>query len=103
MVAWNSREAGVRLDESTGVAAFSCWCTACGTWGRDLPLGEALARCGPAIRARDLARRLRCVRCGARQAEIRVITDTLNWRRSADWQPDRQNAPLGPPGRRRQA
>ncbi|MDX2233801.1 MAG: hypothetical protein NW200_04815 [Hyphomonadaceae bacterium] len=79
MVAWNSPEPGVRLDESQGAVALATWCQACRRGGRSIPIAEAMARLGPTARFRDVAQRLRCDRCGARRGEVRVEIDPQAW------------------------
>lgn len=82
---WTAAEAlhpdGVRLDDRGGAAsghylAFSC----CGDESvchayRVAGIGQAIERFGPAIRKRELERRLRCGTCGNRNIRVSLAVD----------------------------
>ena len=74
MVWWNSKERGVRLGGDTSLG-LSVSCTKCGRVAR-IRLDVALRLWGERSFARDIARDLRCSKCGARQACVHVISDS---------------------------
>ena len=73
MVWWNDRERGVRPGGDTGLG-LSVSCTKCHHIAR-IRLDVALRLWGERTFARDIARDLRCSKCGARQACVNVISD----------------------------
>jgi hypothetical protein len=74
MVWWNSRERGVRLGADTSLG-LSVTCTKCTRIAR-IRLDVALRLWSERSFARDIARDLRCSKCGARQACVHVIADS---------------------------
>lgn len=75
MVWWNDRKRGVRLGRMRHSLGFFISCTACGHSARIRRL-TALRLWGERTFSRDVARDLRCSRCGQAKACIHVITDT---------------------------
>jgi hypothetical protein len=73
MVWWNSKERGVRLGGDTSLG-LSVSCTKCNHVAC-IRLDVALRLWGERTCARDIARDLRCTKCGARQACVQVISD----------------------------
>jgi len=73
MVWWNSKERGVRLGADTSLG-LSVSCTKCTHVAR-IRLDVALRLWGERTFARDIARDLRCAKCGARQASVQVISE----------------------------
>jgi rubredoxin len=61
-------------DAITARGAVRARCRACGHRGR-MDIGHLAMRWGPTTRFSKLARRLRCRRCGARQASFDVTTE----------------------------
>lgn len=74
MVWWNDRERGVRLGGTTTLG-LSVSCTNCQHIAR-IRLDVALRLWGERSFARDVARDLRCSRCGKRAACVHVISDS---------------------------
>ncbi|MBL8552222.1 MAG: hypothetical protein JNJ73_19695 [Hyphomonadaceae bacterium] len=74
MVWYNDRARGVRLGGQTSVG-LSVSCTACHRTAR-IRLDVALRLWGERTFARDIARDLRCAKCGARAACVQVISDS---------------------------
>lgn len=74
MVWWNSKQRGVRLGSDTSLG-LSVGCTKCHHSAK-IRLDVALRLWGERGFARDIARDLRCSKCGARQACVQVISDS---------------------------
>lgn len=73
MVWYNSKERGVRLGDDTTMG-LSVSCTKCHHVAR-IRLDTALRLWGERTRAREIARDLRCSRCGQCAASVHVISD----------------------------
>ncbi|GAM97337.1 hypothetical protein U91I_00963 [alpha proteobacterium U9-1i] len=74
MVWWNSKERGARLGGDTSLG-LSVSCTKCHHAAK-IRLDVALRLWGERGFARDIARDLRCSKCGVRQASVQVIADS---------------------------
>lgn len=74
MVWWNDRERGIRLGASTTLG-LSVSCTNCQHVAR-IRLDVALRLWGERTFARDIAKDLRCSRCGLRAACVHVLSDS---------------------------
>jgi hypothetical protein len=104
MVAWNGKVRGIMLAEGHHPLGYSVWCEACGRGAR-VRYAVAIAIWGPRAYMRDVARSLRCTRCGAARAVVQTISDprprhsldTSYWGPSPDW-PEIE-APAGRAGR----
>lgn len=74
MVWYNAKERGGRLGWTTTLGLFIS-CTKC-THGARMRLDTALRLWGERGLSRDIARDLRCSKCGARAASTHVIADS---------------------------
>jgi hypothetical protein len=75
VVWWNDRRRGVRLGAMGRILGLSVQCTVCGHRAR-IRRAVALRLWGVRTFSRDVARDLRCRRCGASKACVQTITDT---------------------------
>jgi hypothetical protein len=75
MVWWNERKRGIRLGALRHMLGFSVSCIACGHSAR-IRRPTVLRLWGERTFSRDVARDLRCSRCGQAKACIHVIVDT---------------------------
>ena len=73
MVWFDAKERGMRLGSCTTLGMFIS-CTKCNHSAR-MRLDTALRLWGERAFARDIARDLRCIRCGARAASTQTISD----------------------------
>jgi hypothetical protein len=75
MVAWNERVPACRLGDGDAPHGYCLSCLAC---GRAVLVRHTVAieLWGAAATARDVARSLRCSRCGARRGHLQVVVDT---------------------------
>jgi hypothetical protein len=93
VVWWNDKRRGVRLGTMRHAMGLAIHCTACGHSSR-IRRRVSLRLWGERTRARDVARDLRCTRCGEAKACVQVMTDTrIHERRTED--PD-GGWPIGP-------
>ncbi|HRK62955.1 MAG TPA: hypothetical protein PLN53_01085 [Terricaulis sp.] len=74
MVDWDSKERGIRIGDSQGVRGIVIGCKSCQRWAC-IEMQEALRAFGN-LYARDLARRLKCSKCGERKGYVMVWAHT---------------------------
>ena len=75
MVSWNSQERGARIGDSPGLLGLYIACEACHHTAR-IRQAKAVETWGAGARAGDIARRLKCTKCGAKRGNITAISDS---------------------------
>jgi hypothetical protein len=81
MVSWNSKERGVKIGASQGMRGLILGCEPCHRWIR-VEMADAIARFGSQSYSRDLARRLKCEKCGQRKGYVMAWAMTADAERS---------------------